>query len=66
MIHYDIPSHLTDTLNGWESPEIVDLFVKYTKFLIDEYKDEVKYWKTFNEINMVLNSPYLGEAGECL
>lgn len=60
MIHYDIPSHLTDTLNGWESPEIVDLFVKYTKFLIDEYKDEVKYWKTFNEINMVLNSPYLG------
>lgn len=60
MIHYDIPVHLTETMNGWENPEIIDLFVHYTKFIIDEYKDEVQYWITFNEINMVLNSPYLG------
>ncbi|WP_314068002.1 family 1 glycosylhydrolase [uncultured Vagococcus sp.] len=60
MIHYDIPVHLTETLNGWESPKMIDLFVRYTKFLIDEYKDEVKYWITFNEINMIMNSSYLG------
>lgn len=60
MIHYDIPVHLTETINGWESPKIVAYFVHYTKFLIDEYKDEVKYWITFNEINMIMNSPYLG------
>jgi 6-phospho-beta-glucosidase len=60
MIHYEIPSYLTETLNGWESPEIIPLFLHYTQFLIDEYKDEVKYWLTFNEINMVMNSPYLG------
>ena len=60
MIHYDIPVYLTEKLNGWESPEMVELFTKYTKFLIDEYKDEVHYWITFNEINMVMNSSYLG------
>lgn len=64
MIHYDTPMHFTETINGWESPEIVDFFVKYTKFLIDEYKNKVKYWITFNEINMVMNSSYLG--GLCL
>ncbi|GGP11748.1 glycoside hydrolase family 1 protein [Oceanobacillus neutriphilus] len=60
MIHYDIPVYLTETLNGWESPKMIDYFVHYTKFLIDEYKDEVKYWITFNEINMIMNSSYLG------
>lgn len=60
MIHYDIPVYLTETLNGWESPKVIDYFLHYTRFLIDEYKDEVKYWITFNEINMIMNSSYLG------
>lgn len=60
MIHYDIPVYLTETINGWESPDMIAHFVKYTKFLIDEYQDEVNYWITFNEINMIMNSPYLG------
>lgn len=60
MIHYDIPVYLTESMNGWEDPKMVELFVRYTKFLIDEYKDEVKYWITFNEINMIMNSSYLG------
>lgn len=60
MIHYDIPIYLTENFNGWESPKVIDYFLNYTKFLIDEYKNEVKYWITFNEINMVMNSSYLG------
>ncbi len=60
MIHYEIPIELTKRYNGWESPEVIDLFLKFTKVLIDEYKDKVKYWITFNEINMSLNSPYTG------
>lgn len=60
MIHYDIPVYLTETLNGWESEQTIEHFTRYTKFLIDEYKDEVKYWITFNEINMIMNSTYLG------
>ncbi len=60
MIHYELPIGFIDEFGGWESPEIIPYCVKYLKFLIDEYKDEVKYWLTFNEINMVCAVPYLG------
>ncbi len=60
MIHYEVPIALVDKYNGWESPELIDLFCRYTKTLIDEFGDEVKYWITFNEINMALCSPYVG------
>ena len=60
MIHYELPIGFVDEFGGWESPEIIPYCVKYLKFLIDEYKDEVKYWLTFNEINMVCAVPWLG------
>ena len=46
--------------DGWVSPEVIPHCYRYLKFLIDEYKDEVKYWLTFNEINMVTAVPWLG------
>ena len=58
MDHYEVPIALVDKYNGWESPKLVELFVKYGKTLIDEYKDEVKYWMTFNEINWGCVTPY--------
>ena len=60
MIHYEIPVSLLEEYNGWESPKLIEFFTHYTKFLIDEYAHEVKYWITFNEINMIMNSSYLG------
>lgn len=60
MTHYDIPAYLCETYNGWEHPILIDLWTKYSCFLVDEYKDEVKYWLTFNEINMPANASYLG------
>ncbi|MBQ6333477.1 MAG: glycoside hydrolase family 1 protein [Erysipelotrichaceae bacterium] len=60
MIHYELPIGFVDEFGAWESPEIIPYCYKYLKFLIDEYKDEVKYWLTFNEINMVTAVPWLG------
>ena len=60
MIHYEVPVYLVNEYNGWESAKLIELFVRFTKTLIDEYKDKVKYWITFNEINMMLNSAYTG------
>ncbi len=60
MIHYEVPITFVDQYNGWESPELIGPAVRFMKFLIDEYKDEVKYWLTFNEINMVCAVPWLG------
>jgi len=59
MTHYEVPAYLTETYNGWEEPKVIDYFCHYSKFLIDEYKDEVKYWLVFNEINMIGWHPYL-------
>ena len=60
MIHYELPIVFVEKYDGWASPEVVPYCVKYLKFLIDEYKNEVKYWLTFNEINMVCAVPWLG------
>lgn len=60
MSHYEMPLTLTQKYNGWVSRELVDLFEKYAKVLFNRYKDKVKYWITFNEMNMNLNSIYTG------
>ncbi|MBQ1533712.1 MAG: glycoside hydrolase family 1 protein, partial [Erysipelotrichaceae bacterium] len=60
MIHYELPIVFVEKYDGWVSPEVIPHCFRYLKFLIDEYKDEVKYWLTFNEINMVCAVPWLG------
>lgn len=49
--HYELPWALSEKYNGWVGRECIDAFVKYATTLFTEYKDEVKYWLTFNEIN---------------
>ncbi len=51
LSHYEMPLNLTNRYNGWASRKVIDLFVKYAKTVFEYYKDDVKYWLTFNEIN---------------
>ncbi|MFE5473778.1 glycoside hydrolase family 1 protein [Bacillus safensis] len=60
MSHYEMPITLTEKYNGWMSRELVPLFEKYARAILERYKDKVKYWITFNEMNMNLNSLYTG------
>lgn len=60
LSHFEMPITLTQKYNGWLSREPIELFVKYAKTVFERYKDKVKYWITFNEMNMNLNSPYTG------
>ncbi|MBS4210491.1 glycoside hydrolase family 1 protein [Bacillus sp. FJAT-50079] len=60
MSHYEMPIELTKKYNGWISRELIPLFEKYAIVLFNRYKDKVKYWITFNEMNMNLNSLYTG------
>ena len=60
MSHYEMPITLTEKYNGWVSRELIPLFEKYAHVLFKRYKDKVKYWITFNEMNMNLNSIYTG------
>lgn len=51
MTHYDMPWNLALKYGGWKNRKLIDLFVKYAKTIITEYKGLVKRWLTFNEIN---------------
>jgi 6-phospho-beta-glucosidase len=40
----------------------VEFFVHYAETVFNRYKDKVKYWLTFNEINISQFSPYIGSG----
>ncbi|MDO4943214.1 MAG: 6-phospho-beta-galactosidase [Lachnospiraceae bacterium] len=55
--HFDTPDALHK--NGdFLNPHTIDCFEQYAKFCFEEYKDEVKYWFTFNEIWPVSENQY--------
>ena len=57
LYHFDMPVHLAEKYNGWLSREVADLFARYCETVFNEYKGLVKYWLTFNEIN-VMTMPF--------
>lgn len=57
--HFDCPMHLVKTIGGWRSREMITHFLKLCKVLFNRYKGLVKYWLTFNEINMILHFPFV-------
>lgn len=55
--HYEMPLNLVIKYGAWRNRALVDLAVRYAKTVFERYKDKVKYWMTFNEINALLISP---------
>lgn len=51
LSHFEMPYHLAKKYGGWRSRKVIDCFVKYAVTVMERYKDKVKYWMTFNEIN---------------
>ncbi len=58
--HYELPYALVEKYNGWASRELVDYYMNYCKVIFARYEGKVKYWLTFNEINMLLHMPFMG------
>ena len=58
--HYEMPLHLYEKYGGWRNRKLVGFFEKYCTTVFERYKDKVKYWLTFNEINnMRRNADYV-------
>ena len=51
ICHFDVPMYLVEKYGAWRNRKLVDLYVKYCEAIFTRYKDKVKYWLTFNEIN---------------
>lgn len=58
--HYEMPLGLVKNYGGWKNRKVVDFYERFAKTLFNRYKDKVKYWMTFNEINVVLHAPFTG------
>ncbi|MFB3162494.1 glycoside hydrolase family 1 protein [Neobacillus sp. 179-J 1A1 HS] len=62
LSHYEIPLNLVQKYNGWADRRTVEFFVHYAETVFNRYKGKVKYWLTFNEINISTISPYIGSG----
>ena len=60
ICHFDVPLALVDKYGSWKSRKMIDLYVRYCDAIFRRFKDTVKYWITFNEINMLLHLPFMG------
>lgn len=54
MYHYDCPMALVEKYGGWLDRQIVEDFTYYVKFIINEFKDDVKIWTTINEQSIIV------------
>jgi len=57
LSHYETPAHLTNEYGGWENRKVIEFFERYAKTVLARYKDKVKYWITFNQINDITFIP---------
>ena len=55
LSHFEMPYHLAKEYGGFMNRKTVDFFVKFAEVCFKRYKNKVKYWMTFNEINNQMN-----------
>lgn len=60
ICHFDLPVALIENYGGWTNRKLVGFYEKYATTIFKRYKDKVKYWMTFNEINILLHLPFMG------
>lgn len=58
--HYEMPLGLVKNYGGWRGREVIEFFERYSKVVLERYKNKVKYWLTFNEINISAFAPFMG------
>lgn len=55
LSHFEMPYHLVTEYGGWWNRKVIDFFVNFATAVFNRYKNKVKYWMTFNEINNQTN-----------
>jgi 6-phospho-beta-glucosidase len=58
--HYETPLHLIKEYGAWKNRKLIGFFERYARTVFNRYKNKVKYWMTFNEINGATHFPLFG------
>lgn len=61
ICHYEIPWNIVVKYHGFHNRKTIDLFLNYCRAVFTRYKDTVKYWLTFNEINIAMMGMGIGD-----
>ena len=62
ICHYENPVELSNKYGGWINKKVIGFYLNYCHTLFTRYKDYVKYWITFNEINIMNVVPFYSGA----
>ena len=57
LCHSDLPVNLVRKYGGWKNRDLIALYLKYAETVFVRYKNKVKRWVTFNEINILPFAP---------
>lgn len=57
--HYETPYYLVKEYGTWRNRKMIDFFERYCEIIFKRYKNKVKYWMTFNEINSIIHFPHV-------
>lgn len=60
ICHFDVPMHLVEEYGSWKNRKMIDFYLRYCEAIFSRFIGKVKYWLTFNEINMLLHLPFMG------
>lgn len=58
LSHYEMPLALVTKYNGWVDRRVIDCFTKFCHVCFVRYKNLVKYWLTFNEVDSIIRHPF--------
>lgn len=58
--HYDMPMHLVTAYGGWRNRALVEFFERFARTVFTRYAGQVRYWLTFNEINIMTSACFMG------
>ncbi len=60
LCHFDAPLGLVEKYGSWKSRKMVEFFLRYCDVVFRHFKGRIRYWITFNEINMLMHLPFMG------
>lgn len=60
LSHFETPLHLVKEYGGWKNRKLIEFFERYCQTVFKRYKNLVRYWMTFNEINHAHTLPLFG------
>ncbi|MDO4294823.1 MAG: 6-phospho-beta-glucosidase [bacterium] len=60
ICHFDVPLALVEKYGSWKNRELISCYLRYCETLFRHFYGKVRYWITFNEINMLMHLPFMG------